>query len=215
MMFKDRMDAGLKLADKLLKFKDEDCVIIGIPRGGAIIARCIADKLKKPWDIIVSEKIGAPFNKEIAIGAVCQDGSYILNKNIIKYYGISRDYIDSETKKKVSDAAKRLKDYKGKTYFPDIDGKTVILSDDGIATGYTFTAAINSLKNHGAKRIIGAVPVASTEAINLLKKNIEGIVCAEVSEEFMSVRSFYENFKQNTDEDIINLFKQENIKRFV
>jgi putative phosphoribosyl transferase len=208
LLFEDRVDAGQRLAEELNEFCKDECNIIGIPRGGAIIACQIAKILKKPWDIIIPRKIGSPFNKEIAIGAVVQDGSYILNDNIVDFYNISKEYIVREVSHEIKEIKRRLKEYKKDTVFPDVNNKTVILVDDGIATGYTAAAAVISLKKHSINKIIFATPVASVEALDFLKGLVDEVLCLEIPKPFISVGGSYIRFEQNTDNDIINLFNE-------
>lgn len=214
-MFRDREDACQKLVEELRVYCGDDCIIIGIPRGGAVVASCISNKINKPWDIIVTRKIGAPANKEVAIGAVAKDGHMLLNEDIINYFNISKEYIEREASEQVEEIKRRLLMYRGSFEFPDVEGKTVIIVDDGIATGFTILAAINSIREQKAGKIIVAVPVASIEAINILKKHVDEIICIEIPNPFVSVSYSYINFEQNTDEEVISLFKQDNHKRLV
>jgi Predicted phosphoribosyltransferases len=208
-LFKDREDAARKLSDELKDYCSIDCVILGIPRGGAIVAYHVARILNKPWDIIVPRKIGVPFNKEVAIGAVTQDGNILLNEAIVKYYNIPDEYIKKESMEQTEEIKRRIQLYKGNVNLPDIDGKTVILVDDGIATGFTAAAAINSIKHHNPQKIIIAVPVASVEAITYLASLCDKIICIETPDNFIGVSSNYLNFRQNTDQEVIDLFARE------
>lgn len=214
-MLHNRIEAGELLSDELLEYADDDCIIIGIPRGGAIAVKCIADRLNKFFDIIVPRKIGSPFNKEIAIGAITQDGCPILNHKMIEYYNISREYLDNECKNQIKEINRRLLKYKGTIGFPDVSGKIIILVDDGISTGFTFIAAINSIKKHNAAMIIAAVPVATVEAIDMIGEYVDEVVCIESPKSFISVGNCYAEFDQNTDEEIIDLFRQNNNKMYI
>lgn len=214
-MFEDRIDAGKKLADELNEYCKDDCIVVGIPRGGVVIAKIIGERLGKAWDMIVPRKIGAPFNKEVAIGAVTQDGTRLLNHELIKYFNISDEYIDNEVKIQMNEIKRRLREYRGNEDFPDVYKKTVILVDDGLATGFTAAAAVNSIKKHGIKKMILGVPVASVEAIDMLRKHVDEIICIEVPNPFLSVGSSYLKFEQNTDEQIIDLFKQNSNKMYI
>lgn len=214
-MFRDRIDAAMRLAEELSLYRYTDCMILGIPRGGAITAYYVAQSMDKPWDIIIPRKIGAPFNREIAIGAVTQDGRTIINKDMIDYYNIPDEYIDMESRDQLLEIKRRLNLYRGSSQFPDVAGKTVILVDDGIATGFTAAAAINSIKQHDARRIIVGAPVASVEALSMLSRYCNEVVCIEVPPNFMSVGGSYMCFQQNTDDEIINLFRQTSVRTFV
>lgn len=214
-MFENRIDAAQKLAEELKLYKNTDCIVLGIPRGGAIVAYHVAGELNMPWDIIIPRKIGAPFNHEVAIGAVSQDGKTLINKDMIDYYKIPYEYIDRESREQLYEVKRRLNLYRGNSKFPDVEGKTVILVDDGIATGFTAAAAIGSIKNHNAGKIIVGVPVASIEAITMLSRYCNEVVCIESPGDFVSVGSSYMCFNQNTDDEIIGLFKQSSTKTFV
>lgn len=214
-MFENRIDAAMKLAEELRVYQHTDCIILGIPRGGAITACYVARSLGKPWDIIIPKKIGLPFNHEVAIGAVTQDGRTIVNKDMLDYYGIPYEYIARESKEQLYEIRRRLNLYRGNSIFPDVAGKTVILVDDGIATGFTAAAAISSIRQHNASRIVVGVPVASVDAITMLSRYCNEIVCIESPASFVSVGDSYACFSQNSDDEIINLFKQYNTKTFV
>lgn len=214
-MFKNRSEAGLKLAEELMKYKDDDVIILGIPRGGAIIAKYAADGLHKCWDIIVSRKIGAPFNNEIAIGAVAQDGFYLIDEKTVKYFMIEQKYIDSEIEKELKEIERRLIKYRGTVDFPDVTNKSVIVVDDGIATGYTMAVALNSVRKHNPKKVIVAVPVASPDAIDIVDKYADEIISLEIPKMFISVGQNFLQFDQSSDEDVTELFKQSYSKKMV
>lgn len=214
-MFKDRKDAGEKLSKQLIQFKDKDVIIIGIPRGGAIVARYVSLGLGKPMDVVIPRKIGAPFNKEVAIGALAQDGSVYLNDELIKYFKIPDSYIQEEARIQQEEIKRRLALYRGNNEFPDVKNKIVILVDDGIATGYTVFASINSLKSHDAKEIVVATPTAPAVVVDMLKGFCNKVVCLEMPEPFISVGSSYMVFEQNSDDEVIELFKQYNSKKFI
>lgn len=214
-MFRDRKEAAKKLSLELGRHCGSDCIILGIPRGGAIIAKYVGDRLNKPWDIIIPKKVGLPFNKEIAMGAVAQDGTYILNEEIIKYYNIPDEYIKSNIEIQTQEIKRRLNAYRNSDDFPDVEGRVVIIVDDGIATGFTLLAAIKSVKNHKPKRIVVGVPVASAEAVEMVGKYVDEIVCLKIPQNFASVGENYLDFNENTDEEIIELFKQKDKKIFI
>ena len=166
MIFKDRIDAGKQLADKLEEFKDnKDVVLLALPRGGIILAYEVAKKINAPIDIVVPRKIGAPDNEEFAIGAITETGEGIFNYDVINSYGISKEYIDQKVEEEKKEAERRLKVYRGKKKAINLKDKIVILVDDGIATGNTIFAAIKSVKSKKPKKIIVAVPVLPPDTI--------------------------------------------------
>lgn len=201
-IFKDRQSAGKVLASHLKQYKGRDnTIVLGIPRGGVVVAKEVAHELNLPLDIIVTRKIGAPFQKELALGAVDADGEVF---GEVGGVGEIREIIERE----IGEIKRREKLYRGGMKPLEISGKVVILVDDGIATGATTLAAIRFLKRHGAKKIILAVPVASEEAVERVKREIRGIgeiVVLETPEYFQAVGQFYQDFKEVTDEEVIYL----------
>lgn len=209
-MFINRKDAGQKIAVNLEKFKDENPIVLAIPRGGIPIAYETIKKFGFEWDFIIPRKIGLPHNKEIAIGAISLDGSYLFNERYINMLNISEEYIKEEISKQIEEIKRRLNKYKGNDNFPNVKNKTVIIIDDGIATGFTIQVAIASIKKHGAKKIILAVPVAPYDTISVLEKIIDEVICLLIPHEFHSVGFYYNDFKQTTDDEIFNLIYELN-----
>jgi len=207
-MFLDRMDAGEKLADSLYKFKDEDVIVLAVPRGGLAIAYDTIKRFGLKWDLIIPRKIGAPHNKEFAIGAVSVDGSYFINSEYVKMLGISQDYIEKEVLEQISEIKRRMKEYRGKDTFPEVKDKTVIIIDDGIATGFTILAVIKAVKKQGAKKIILAIPVGPRETIEEFKEIVDGVICLYIPEKFYAVGSYYENFEQVTDAEVFKIIHE-------
>lgn len=207
-MFIDRKDAGNKLALELEKFKDDNPLILAVPRGGIITAYETIKKYEFEWDLIIPRKIGSPHNKEVAIGAVTSDGTYILNEKFIDMFNVSKEYIEKELYEQTNEIKRRLKKYKGNENFPEVKDKTVIIIDDGIATGFTILAAIKSIKKHGATKIILAVPVAPRDTIVNLEIIVDDVICLLIPDEFYAVGLHYKNFEQNTDEEVINIINE-------
>lgn len=206
MIFKNRTDAGLKLAEKLEKYKDvPNTVVLALPRGGIVVGYEVAKILNLPLDIVVPRKIGAPGNPEFAIGAVTESGEVILNEEVL---GISDEYLKTEVEKEKQEAERRLKLYRGGRPPLDLKNKTVIISDDGLATGLTMRAAIATAKKLGAKKIVVAIPVAPPDAVELIKKEVDEIFYLDASPLFGAVGAFYQEFGQTTDEEVIDLLKQ-------
>ena len=204
-MFVARKDAGEKLSIELEKFRDDNPIVLAIPRGGIVTAYETIKKFGFQWDLIIPRKIGAPHNKEIAIGAVSLDGTYLLNEEFIDILNISQEYIKKELFEQTEEIKRRLNKYKGNETFPDVKNKTVIIIDDGIATGFTIQAAIKSIKTHNAKKIILAVPVSPQDTISLLEKIVDQVLCLLIPDEFYAVGLHYKNFEQTTDDEVINI----------
>lgn len=208
MMFLDRSDAGEKIADSLYKFKDEDVIVLAIPRGGLEIAYDTIKKFDFKWDLIIPRKIGAPHNKEFAIGAVSVDGSYFINEDYVKKLNISQDYIEKEVKEQINEIKRRMKDYRGKDTFPEVKDKTVIIIDDGIATGFTILAVIKAVKKKRAKKIILAIPVGPRETIEEFKEIVDEVICLYIPDEFYAVGSYYMDFKQVEEVEVFKIINE-------
>lgn len=208
MKFKNRQAAGQKLIPQLDKYQgDSRVIILGLPRGGVVIASEIAKALKLPLDLMVTRKIGAPNNPELAIGAISEDGAKIFDENLITAYQISQEYIDKEVAKEKKEAQRRQKAYRGDSQPLDLKDKIVILADDGVATGATIRAAIASAKKKGALKIIVAAPVIAKEVLITLKKEADEVVYLEAPAFFSAVGEFYEDFEPVEDEEVVKRLK--------
>src|SRR5574337_117639 len=206
MIFKDRTDAAQRLAKKLVYLRNEKPVILAIPRGGVVTGDIIAKELGVKLDIIVSRKIGAPDNRELAIGAVMHDGSFFPNVEIIGALNVPKDYIDSEIKSELKEIERRLMKFRGSVKY-DLQHKTVVLVDDGIATGATMFAAIDWVKKQHPKRLIIAIPVGPRDTIERLSK-ISEVVVLDAPEFFTAVGEFYNEFEQVEDYQVIEILRQ-------
>lgn len=204
--FKDRKEAGEKLAEVLKNYSDKNGIVLAIPRGGVVVGYEIAKKLNYPLDVIIPRKIGAPDNPEFALGAIGFDGEFIPNPEITESL-IDRNYLKEEIERQKEEIKRRLKIYRGSRPLPDLKNKIVILTDDGIATGSTMLAAVKSLEGK-AKKIIIAVPVAPSETYYRFLKIVDEFVCLYLPELFFAVGQFYENFTQTPDEEVIKILKE-------
>jgi predicted phosphoribosyltransferase len=205
--FKSREDAAKKLARELLKYWNKNSVVLAIPRGGVVIGYEVAKILNAHLDLIIPRKIGAPNNPELAIGAVTEDGNALLNQQLIDELGISKEFIESEKKRQIQEIKRRIIVYRGDTAASKLEGKTVILVDDGIATGSTMKAAINSIQKKKPLSIVVASPVGPPDTVEELKKEVDELICLIVYEPFFALGQFYDNFNQVTDEEVIALLK--------
>ena len=206
--FSDRVDAGKRLASALKDFSGKKGIVLAIPRGGVVVGYMIAKALNLPLDVIIPRKIGAPDNPELAIGAVAEDGTAILDGNLIKYLGVSREYIKEETERQKQEIGRRLKLYRQDASYPNLKGLDVIVVDDGIATGSTMKAALASVKNRGAASITVAVPVGPPSTIDELEKMADRVVCLHTPEFFQAIGEFYTDFSQTSDEEVIGLLRE-------
>jgi putative phosphoribosyl transferase len=203
--FTDRIDVGKRLASVLKDFPDKNGIVLAIPRGGVVVGFEIAKALNLPLDVIIPRKIGAPQNPELAIGAVAEDGTTILDNQLIKYLAVSREYVTIETQRQKQEIRRRFKLYRQDTSYPDLKGLDVIVVDDGIATGSTMKAALASVKNRGAASITVAVPVGPPSTIRELEKMADRVVCIYTPEFFQAIGEFYRDFNQTSDEEVIGL----------
>lgn len=209
MLFQDRKDAGLKLAQLLRTYEHaSNTLVVGLARGGVAVAFEIAQALSLPLHVIVPRKIGAPDNKEFAIGSIMENGVSFFNESLIDLLRVPREYIEQEVTKEQEVAKQRLRLYHQENTLEIVKHKHILLVDDGIATGYTMLSAIKALKDCAVQKIIVVSPVASTEAIQSLSPLADHIVCPYVLDDFMSVGMHYATFNQVEDEEVIKLINQ-------
>lgn len=208
MLFKDRRDAGIQVAEMLTKYdRAKDTLVLGLPRGGVVVAYEVAKTLHLPLDIICPRKIGAPFNPEFAIGAITESGRGILHMDIIQSLEIPESYIQEAIQEETERAKYRVETYR-KNLRPRIfKGMTIILVDDGLATGATMEAAIESLKGEGVKSTVVAVPVAPRDTVQRIEKLVDECHVVATPPLFSAIGEFYLNFGQTTDEEVIQLLK--------
>lgn len=209
MTFKDRKEAGQKLAKKLADYKGrDDAVLIALPRGGVVTAYEIVKELELPLDIVVPRKIGAPGNEEFAIGAITESGEGIFNQESVDATGADKDYIRETVEKEKAEAARRLKVYRGDRTALDLAGKTVILIDDGIATGSTMRAAVASVKARRAAKVVVAVPVTARDTAKVIEGEVDELIYLDAPLFFGAVGNFYEVFDQTEDEEVVEIMKK-------
>lgn len=213
MHFKDRQEAGIKLAEQLKKYKNnKNAIVLAIPRGGVEVGYEIARFLNARLDIIVTKKIGLPGDEEFAIGSVGPDKKVMLNEGTIRIYNVSEDYIKEMTRDVGKEIERRYKSYKGKYELQNLKGKIVILTDDGIATGFTAKAAISYIKSQNPKKLILAVPAAPSDFVEEAKKEIDEFICLHSTNLFFSISQFYNEFQQLSDEEVKKYIKLANAK---
>lgn len=200
-LYKDRFDAARQLIPKLKKYKGgKNTILLAIPRGALVIGAVLRDELNIPLDIVVTKKISAPGNEEYAIGSVGPDGSIQTNLEVISAYGIPQTYIDEEAKRLQHIIQRRYQEYRDNPIPPDLKGKIVIVIDDGIATGFTASAAIQSIRKQKPQKIILAIPVAASDSYEKLKKEVDELICLEIRDDFYAVGQFYQIFEQVDDQ---------------
>ncbi|HAP93360.1 MAG TPA: phosphoribosyltransferase [Desulfotomaculum sp.] len=208
-MFRNRVEAGRKLAEAMQDRSYKDGVVLAIPRGGVVVGAQVARSLKTPLDLVIPRKIGAPHNPEAAVGAVAQDGTTIFNHQVLSILGIGKEDLQGVVEEQVEEIHRRMKMYRGREDYPSYDNKQVILVDDGIATGYTVLAALRSVKNmFKLKELILAIPVAPPDTLNMLRTEVDRVVCLLTPPDFYAVGQFYVDFPQTTDEEVISLLRE-------
>lgn len=206
--FTDRIDAGKRLASELKDFAGKNGIVLAIPRGGVVVGFEIAKALNLQLDVIIPRKIGAPENPELAIGAVAEDGTTILDNQLIKYLAVSKEYVAIETQRQKLEIGRRLKLYRHDASYPNLKDLDVIVVDDGIATGSTMKAALASVRNRGAASVTVAVPVGPPSTIDELNKLADRVVCLYTPEYFQAIGEFYTDFSQTPDEEVIRLLRE-------
>ncbi len=202
-MFKNRKEAGQKLAEKMLHYQDKNPLILGIPRGGVPVAREIFDLLGGQLDVIIPRKVGLPWHKELAVGAVTMDGGFILNEQVARGHGITKQNLEYEILGARAEIQRRMALYRGDRPLPVTKGRTVIITDDGVATGFTMRAALKDLREKEAVRLVLALPVAPPDTARQLQKEVDELVCLETPFIFYAVGQFYEDFDQLSDAEVI------------
>lgn len=203
-LFKDRHDAGQRLTQKLLRYKGaKDAIVIALPRGGVAVGYDISLALRLPLDVFITRKLGAPSNPELAMGALAETGYRHMNEDVIREYHVSSAQLEEETQRQKSEISRRLNGYRGGRTLPSLKGRTVILVDDGIATGATFFASLGALLKAEAAKIVAAVPVAPPRIVAELKALVDEVVVLHTSEWFFGIGQFYEEFPQVEDDEVM------------
>lgn len=208
MIFQNRQQAGRQLSARLAAYKQRaDAIVLGLARGGVVVAYEIAKALSLPLNVLVPRKIGVPDNPEVAMGAISEDGEILLNQEIVDLAGISPSLIQREVEKEKRIAGERISRYRKVAPLGNLKGKTILLVDDGIATGATILVEILSLRKQGVAHIIVASPVAASEAWDKIKAAADAAVCLDIRADFFGVSAFYREFDQVQDETVLLLLK--------
>ena len=202
MPFKDREQAGRALAAALKDLAGAEAVVLALPRGGVVVAREVARALGAPLDVVVTRKIGAPSEPEYAVGAVTQNGEVILDEAAMEMLHIGKEYIDREAASQWEEVKDRLRRFRGDRPFQALNGKVVVIVDDGIATGSTMLAALQSVRTQGPKSVVVAVPVGPAETIARILEVADRVVCLETPDPFFAIGQFYSDFRQVEDEEV-------------
>lgn len=211
-MFANRREAGRLLAQSLLRYKDENPVVLALPRGGVEVGYEVARALNAPLDVLIARKLGAPGQPELAIGAVV-DGDHpeaVLNRDVMRAFGVSDEYLDRVVRIELREIERRQRTYRqGRPPLP-LDGATVIVVDDGIATGASVRAALRGLRRRNIRKLVLAVPVAPPSTAETLKPEVDDLVCLKLPADFRAVGLHYRDFEQTSDQTVIELLAASN-----
>jgi putative phosphoribosyl transferase len=211
--FEDRRDAGRRLAGKLVRFKDERTVVFALPRGGVPVGYEISRALEAPLDVFVSRKLGAPDQPEFGIGAVAAGGVRVLNQDVVRRLGIPDDYVQKITAQELAEVGRRLRYFRGERPETEVVGRTVILVDDGLATGVTARAAVQALRLRKPRRLILAAPVCAAQTAALFKRAVDELICLEAPSDLGAIGFWYRNFEQTSDEEVVELLERARSER--
>jgi predicted phosphoribosyltransferase len=212
-MFRNRSDAGIQLAARLDQYRGRnDVLVLALPRGGVVTGYEVARALNVPLDVLIVRKLGFPGQQELAIGAVSETGTVVLNQSIVSMGGLSKTYIDAEIKAQKEEIARRTAIYRAGADLPRLEGKTVLLVDDGVATGATIKAAIETLKREKPGKLVIALPVGPPETMDVLRTMVDELVCIETPLTFMAVGLHYQDFTQTSDREVVDLLRRSSAK---
>ena len=214
MLFRDRADAGRRLAERLHHYAGRpDVVVLALPRGGVPVAAEVAHSLGAQLDVFIVRKLGLPGNEELAMGAIASGGSRVLNRSLLERLHVPPQTVDAVASREQRELERRERAYRGTTPPPFLRGKTVILVDDGLATGATMRAAAAALRAQDPARVVVAVPVAAASSCEEFSDVVDEVVCVETPEPFLAVGQWYEDFAQTEDEEVHRLLEQSRRER--
>jgi predicted phosphoribosyltransferase len=208
-IFRDRKEAGRQLASRLTKYANRpDVIVLALPRGGVPVAYEVAKQIGAPLDVFLVRKLGVPGYEELAMGAIASGGVRIINEDIVRQLQIPGEVIDAVAAEEQRELERRERAYRDDRPPPDVKGRTVILIDDGLATGSTMRAAAAALRKLGPARIVVAVPVSAPETCDEFREEVDEVVCAATPEPFRGVGLWYKDFSQTTDEEVRQLLER-------
>lgn len=207
--FRDRAEAGRTLARLLSHYAGrDDVIVLALPRGGVPVAAEVAKELGAPLDVFLVRKLGVPGHEELAMGAIASGGVLVLDEGVLRWLGISEEQIQKALARELDELRRREVAYRDGRPLPDLEGKTVILVDDGLATGASMQAAARAVRRHEPARIVVAVPVASRATCDQFRDDVDEVVCAVTPEPFYAVGNWYADFSQTSDEEVRELLER-------
>jgi uncharacterized protein (TIGR00369 family) len=207
MRFRDRSDAGRRLASRLQFLRSEDVVVLGLPRGGVPVAVEVARTLGAPLDVILVRKLGVPAQPELGLGAIGESGARVINQEVVRYAHVSEAQIAQVEQKERAELQRRAQRFRGDVPHESLAGRTAVIVDDGIATGSTARAACQVARALGAATVVLAVPVAPPSADRTLRGDADEVICLEMPERFQAIGEWYEDFAQTSDEEVVALLR--------
>nr|WP_189181253.1 phosphoribosyltransferase [Microbispora rosea] len=208
-MFVDRRDAGRRLGERLRTLPGlEDAVVLGLPRGGVPVASEVARALGAPLDVIVVRKLGVPYQPELGFGAIGEGGVRVINRDVVRLASLTLEEMAEVERRERAELERRARRFRGGHEPVDLAGRTVIVVDDGIATGGTARAACQVARAHGARRVVLAVPVGAPETIASLRRDADEVVCLDTPDHFYAIGAWYDDFSQTRDEDVVECLRQ-------
>jgi len=214
MLFRDRVDAGRKLAANLDAYADrQDVIVLALPRGGVPVAWEVAQALHAPLDIFLVRKLGVPGHSELAIGAIASGGTHVVNQAVVEQLNITHEQLSEVAAEELIELARREKAYRDNRPAPQLRDQTVILVDDGLATGSTMLAAVKAVQEQHPARVVVAVPVAAVETCEKFQQQVDEVICVQTPQPFYAVGSWYDNFSQTSDDEVRNLLATANEQR--
>jgi putative phosphoribosyl transferase len=208
MRFQDREEAGRLLAERLRDYAGEAPVVLALPRGGVAVGYEIARALDAPLDVMMVRKLGVPWHPELGMGALAEGGAVYINREVLREAELEPDELRTVIAEEVRELERRVQRYRGGRPLPELKGRTVILVDDGLATGGTARAAVRALRGFGAGRIILAVPVAASQTAEQLREEVDALVCVQEPGDLWAIGTWYEDFHQMSDEEVLVLLAQ-------
>jgi putative phosphoribosyl transferase len=211
--FSNRLEAGQLLAEKMVDLKGQNSVVLGIPRGGIVVARGLARGIDADLDIVLSRKLGAPGHSELAVGALAENGELYLNRYVMEELSVSDAYFQQEKSRQMAEIRRRSRLMRDAAPKISLNGRIVIITDDGVATGSTMQAAVWAVRKENPEKLVVAIPVASEEAISRLSEDVDELLCLRMPDYFMAVGQFYSEFEQVTDEQVVDILSQERARR--
>jgi predicted phosphoribosyltransferase len=207
-ILRDRHEAGSLLAERLSGYRDQKPIVLALPRGGVVVGYEVARALGAPLDVVVARKLGAPWQPELAVGAIAPRGVRVLNEDVLTWLDISEDEVEQIASLEASEMERRMRLFQGDRPEPKLKGKTVILVDDGIATGMTVRAAIEYIGQHEPGHLVLAVPVCAARTAEALRPEVDDLVSLKTPLELLAIGYWYEDFEQVSDEEVVKLLER-------